>query len=219
LQAAIGSAFCKLLDLSKKLPEGKWCGTVKSEDECTGSFLTYDNGPTGEETFQPCYWDPAFVRGDVRGKCKKYKESGYDVVGFCDPFCLVDKSELHSLGTEKCNTGLYTDYSTHGLYNRLRSEESCTGSYVSPTADVDNGCEWLAGTARCDPSFYCNAEDDTDLTDDDPYTGCFPACNCQSPLTTGCAPVPVMCCNRDACTPCDELNPPVDFEIQIFKAN
>lgn len=203
LQLGDVSDFCSTLDTKKALASGEWCYDVKGETECNAAYVTYTSGPTGQESYQSCTWNAN------KGKCRLYKKSGYDVTVFCDSFCKVDKSGMFDLGTTKCNQGRLDDASTYGLANRLSSQSACEGTYYSPTTTIDNGCEWLAGTARCDPSFYCDADAIAN-------GNCHPACNCQPYLTAGCGPTPVMCCDANDCTPCDDLDPPVAYENTVY---
>lgn len=204
------TSFCTtLVDYTNMRDTGEWCSDNKNEADCNTAYITYDSGPRDSDgrprtSFQLCSWNTE------QKKCKPYVEYSdgvkYNLVTFCPDFCkALGTTATVDLGATRCNQGSQEDTSTYGQPQRLEKEDICEATYFQSSANVFQGCEWLAGTARCSDEFNCpNGRD-----------GCFPACNCQSMLAAPCGPAEINCCDEEKCELC--LNIGIEVDISIFK--
>merc|ERR1712060_1013762 len=132
-------ATCRSLASGIPLPPGTWCGSVKDEDVCGQSFLTYPSevdGYVDTTPYQYCIFDVG------QKKCKKNTQwiNGvkYDRVAFCDSSCLEGfQTKLTRLSTgAECNKGA-------GVWDRLNSESTCESTfYTSTDGGTDYKCKW-----------------------------------------------------------------------------
>lgn len=179
-------ATCKSLASGIPLPPGTWCGSVKDEDVCGQSFLTYPSevdGYVDTTTYQYCIFDVG------QKKCKKNTQwiNGvkYDRVAFCDSSCLEGfQTKLTRLSTgAECNKGA-------GVWDRLNSESTCESTfYTSTDGGTDYKCKWYYDKAPgCSAEWY-------------PSGGA--ACSCAE--GDSCAAMEDMCCDASSCTECSKL--------------